>query len=476
MKTLTAEPTSPSELNPTGVDYPAVHRRLRRGYERGDLRERSGRSAALKALRRAIQIHEERLFEALAADFGKPSFEAYTTEIGYCYQEIEHALSKLDTWMRTRRVGVSPFLWPTRAKSFYLPKGVVLIVAPWNYPVNLTLGPLVAALAAGCHVALKPAEDTPSTSAVIEAICRTAFAKTQVSVVQGPGAEVVPAIMDAGRFDHVFYTGSTRVGRIIGERCGRELVPCTLELGGKSPAIVMADADLGVAADRLVWGKCINAGQTCVAPDYVLVQREAANGLVDALSAKLEAAYGKDAETSADFARIINDHHWRRLRKLIDVSNVVHGGQHEASTRYIAPTVVTDVSLDSPLLQEEIFGPILPIIPVEDFDDAKAIMGLHPNPLAAYCFTESSEIERRFERELSFGGGCINDTVIHLGIPSLPFGGVQTSGLGRYHGDEGFRTFSNQKSIASTSTRINLPLRYAPYRASLLSAVRKILG
>ena len=458
------------------ADYAAVHRRLRTGFERGELRSERARRKALKALRAAVQAHEDALFAALSADFGKPPFEAYTSEIGFCYQDIDHTLAHLNRWMRPRRASVSPLLWPTSGKSFHLPKGVVLVIAPWNYPVNLSLAPLIAAISAGCHVVLKPAEDTPHTSTVIQQICEAAFAKTQVAVVQGAGSEVVPALMDAGRFDHVFYTGSTRVGREIGARCGGELIPCTLELGGKSPAIVAADADLDVACDRIVWGKFLNVGQTCVAPDYVLVERSVEQPFLRRLTAKILAAYGEDPQRSPDLARIINDRHFDRLSGLLDASTIAHGGQRDAATRFIAPTVLTEVAIDSPLLREEIFGPLLPVIAVSDFDEAKSIIGLHPNPLAAYCFTESADTERRFVNEIDFGGGCINDTVLHLGIPDLPFGGVQESGLGRYHGEAGFRTFSNQKSVARTSTLINLPLRYAPYRDVMLRAVRTILG
>ena len=474
--TALAAPPSTAPIAALKPDYEFVHRRLRDGFDRGELRSERDRRHALKALRHAIERHETDLFEALATDFGKPPFEAYTSEIGFCYQDIDHTLSHLGKWMRPRRASVSPLLWPTTAKSYHLPKGVVLVVAPWNYPVNLSLAPLVAAVAAGCHVVLKPAEDTPHTSRVIERICEAAFAKTQVTVVQGAGGEVVPALMDAGRFDHVFYTGSTRIGRELGARCGRELIPCTLELGGKSPAIVMADADLDVACDRIVWGKFLNVGQTCVAPDYVLVERPVEGAFLRKLQEKIRAAYGKDPQRSPDLARVINDKHFRRLLSLLESATVAHGGQHDADTRFIAPTVLTDVSLDSPLLREEIFGPLLPVIPVDDFEEAKSIISLHPNPLAAYCFTERAETERRFIREIDFGGGCINDTVLHLGIPDLPFGGVQQSGIGRYHGEAGFRTFSNQKSIARTSTLINLPLRYAPYREVMLKAVKTLLG
>ncbi len=460
----------------TPEDLQEVHRRLRRSFESGALSEISQRRSALKSLKASIKRHEPQLFEALASDFGKPPFEAYTSEIGFCYQEIDHTLTHLSSWAKPKSVGVSAMLWPTTARSYYLPKGVALVIAPWNYPVNLSLAPLIAAVAAGCHVVLKPAEDTPFTSAVIEDICLEAFDADVVTVVQGAGAEVVPALMDAGRFDHVFYTGSTRVGREIGGRCGEALIPCTLELGGKSPALVMADADLSVACDRIIWGKFLNAGQTCVAPDYVLVERSVEDAFLRKLKEKLIAAYGEDPQSSPDLARIVNQKHFERLRELLGAATIYAGGEHDASERYVAPTVLTNVALDSDLMHEEIFGPLLPVIAVDDFEDAKQLIRLHPNPLAAYCFTASDETAERFVTEVSFGGGCINDTVIHLGIPSLPFGGVQQSGLGRYHAEEGFRTFSNQKSVASTSTWINLPLRYAPYSDLLLQGVKRLLG
>ncbi len=453
-----------------------IHRRLRAAFDEGRQRPYEARRLALRALRKAIAAHEAELFAALAEDFGKPAFEAYTSEIGFCYQEIDHALAHLRKWMKPRSVGVNKILWPTTAKSHHVPKGVVLVIVPWNYPVNLSFAPLVAALAAGCHVVLKPAEDTPATSAVIEDICRAAFDPGVVTVVQGAGSEVVPALMGAGRFDHVFYTGSTEVGREIGERCGRALIPCTLELGGKSPAIVMADADLSVACDRIVWGKFLNAGQTCVAPDYVLVEQSIEGAFLRKLTEKIEAAYGPNPQASPDLARIVNRKHFERLRDLLGAGTVVCGGQYDAGERYVAPTVMTKVALDSDLMQAEIFGPLLPVIAVDSFEDAKQIIGLHPNPLAAYLFSASRTLADRFVAEIPFGGGCVNDTVIHLGIPGLPFGGVQHSGLGRYHANEGFKAFSNQKSIAATSTWINLPVKYAPYSDLLLRGVKRVLG
>ena len=453
-----------------------LHEDLRQGFINGELATGVQRKAALRALRTTIKQHEEELLEALRLDLGKPPVEAYASEIGFCYQEIDHAIASIDRWMRPRNVDVSMLMWPTSARSYHFPKGVVLIVSPWNYPFHLALAPLIAALSAGCHAVVKLAEEAPHSSAVVRSICEAAFAKTQVAVVEGDGATVVPALMAAGRFDHVFYTGSTRVGREIGRACGEELIPCTLELGGKSPALVLADARLNVAADRILWGKMYNAGQTCVAPDYVLVERSVYESFVDLLRDKIVASFGKSPIESADFARIVNRKHFERLRSLLVEGRILHGGESDAERRFIGPTLLTDVDVHGPLMTEEIFGPLLPIIPVDGFAEAKSIIARNPNPLAAYCFTESEEAADRFISEVSFGGGCINDCLLHLNIPDLPFGGVQQSGLGRYHGDAGFLTFSNQRSIARTSTLINLRMKYAPYHASTLKALRRFLG
>ncbi len=460
----------------SATEAKAVHDRLRAGFETGLYRSVPARRKSLQQLRKQLKAREAELLDALAQDLGKPAFEAYTSEIGFCFQEIDHALDHLQEWAQPQAVDVGLALWPTTASSYYIPKGVVLIIAPWNYPLNLTLGPLVAAVAAGCSVLMKPAEDTPATSAVIGELMKAAFDEQHVATVQGPGAEVVPMLMEAARFDHVFYTGSTRVGRILGKQCAEALIPCTLELGGKSPAIVLADAKLNTTIERLVWGKCFNVGQTCVAPDYVLVEESVYTEFLRKLTERLDKAYGSDPQASPDLARIINEQHFDRLTALIAQANVIYGGQFDRSDRFIAPTVVTEVDLDGPLMQEEIFGPILPVIPVADWAEAKQIVNRHPNPLASYLFTTSKKAERRWREELNFGGGCVNDCVIHLGIPALPFGGVQQSGIGRYHGDEGFKTFSNQKSIARTSARINVGTRFAPYKRIYLKAVKWLLG
>lgn len=453
-----------------------IHRELRRGFDGGAHRPVAARRAALQRLRSAVERYEDELTEALLADLNKPPFESYTSEIGFVYQDIDHTLAHLDAWTRARKVSVGVALFPTRAQVFRDPKGVALVIAPWNYPFNLAMAPLVSAVAAGCCVALKPGEDTPHTARVIEAIVTEAFAPDHVRVVQGPGAQVVPTLMAAGRFDHVFYTGSTGVGREIGERCGRDLIPCTLELGGKSPAIVFADAALDATVDRIVWGKCYNLGQTCVAPDYVLVQDEIYDEFLARLRRGILEAYGEDPQESPDLARVINDKHFGRLRDLLAAATVYHGGQHDASDRFVAPSILTDVELDGPLMTDEIFGPLLPVLRFDDWEEAKSIVALNPDPLAAYAFTQSDATAERFVAELRFGGGCINDTVIHLGIAGAPFGGVGTSGHGRYHGEAGIRAFTYEKTVARTSGIINLPTRYAPYRTSFLRAVKWLLG
>ncbi len=453
-------------------DAKSIHEELRSYFEQGNMRKVDARKKALKKLREVIKKYEERLTEALAHDLNKPAFESFTSEIGFAYQDISHTLENVDSWARPSEKEVGVALWPSSAESTFFPKGVVLIVSPWNYPFNLAIAPLVAAIAAGCCVVLKPAEDTPAVSQLIGEIIAEAFDDKHVRIVQGAGSNVVGTLMDSGRFDHVFYTGSTRVGRILGERCGRELISCTLELGGKSPAIVMDDASLKVTADRLVWGKCFNAGQTCVAPDYLLVQRDVFTDTVSALKQALVSAYGENPRESPDFARIVNEQHFERLHELSGSGELLHGGESDKASKYISPTLVKVTDLDGPLMRSEIFGPILPIIEFDTWSDAKAIIARNPNPLAAYMFTESTSNANRFIEEITFGGGCINDTIIHLGVPDLPFGGVGQSGWGRYHSKEGFKAFSNQRSIVRSTTKLNIPTRYAPYKQAFMKAAK----
>lgn len=452
-----------------------IHQELRSFFEDGNTRSVDFRKKALNKLRKVIKNYEKQLTEALAIDLGKPAFESYTSEIGFAYQDISHTLAKIDRWARPSEVEVGVALWPSSAQTSFHPKGVVLIVSPWNYPFNLAIAPLVAAIAAGCCVVLKPAEDTPATSSLIEEIVEKAFDKNHVRVVQGAGSKVVSTLMDAGRFDHLFYTGSTAVGRILGERCGRELISCTLELGGKSPALVFEDASLKATSDRIVWGKCFNAGQTCVAPDYLLVHQSIFDETVAELKKAFISAYTASPKDSPDYARIINDHHFDRLVDLLQSADILFGGDHDKAQRYIAPTLVHLKDLSCELMESEIFGPILPIITFSSWEEAKAIIAKNPNPLAGYIFTESTSKADRFIEEVTFGGGCVNDTIIHLGVPMLPFGGVGQSGWGRYHSDEGFKSFSNQRSIVKSTTKVNLPTRYAPYKQALLRAVKWII-
>ena len=452
-----------------------IHEELKGYFEQGNTLGVDSRKKALNKLRVVIKRHEQRLTEALAHDLNKPAFESFTSEIGFAYQDISHTLNKIDAWSRPSQKEVGVALWPSSAESAFFPKGVVLIVSPWNYPFNLAIAPLVAAIAAGCCVVLKPAEDTPAVSQLIGEIIAEVFDDKHVRVVQGAGSKVVGTLMDAGRFDHVFYTGSTRVGRILGERCGRELISTTLELGGKSPAIVMDDASLKVTADRLVWGKCFNAGQTCVAPDYLLVHSNVFAATVSSLKQSLVAAYGENPKESPDFARIVNEHHFGRLNELLSSGEILHGGVSDKDSKYISPTLIKITDLNSPLMESEIFGPILPIIEFDSWKEAKAIIARNPDPLAAYMFTESNKNANRFVREITFGGGCINDTIIHLGVPDLPFGGVGQSGWGRYHSDEGFKAFSNQRSIVRSTTKVNIPTRYAPYKQPFLRAAKWLI-
>jgi len=331
-------------------------------FQSGSTRSYAFRKKQLQQLRKSLKAHEAEIQEALHNDFRKPAFETFASEVGVLYKEISHTLSHLKEWMRPESVPTGLVNFPSSGKIHYEPKGVALIIAPWNYPINLAFAPLIGAIAAGCCAVVKPSEETPHTAAVIEKIVQEAFPENYIRVVQGEGAEVVPKLMETVRFDHVFFTGSTTVGRIIAKQAAEKLIPTTLELGGKSPAIVMQDADLKATARRICFGKFLNAGQTCVAPDYLLVENAVKEKLVQELQNCITNFYGENPQDSPDFARIVNDKHFQRIASYLDQGDLIQGGQFDAHERFIAPTLLENVSMDDPIMQEEIFGPILPIL------------------------------------------------------------------------------------------------------------------
>ena len=457
-----------------GVSSPAATvARLRKTFATGRTRDIAWRRAQLQALRRLCLEGEPQLVAALQADFSKPPFDTKIAETRAVAREIDHTLPRLARWMRGRRAGVPWALWPGSARIVPEPLGVALVIAPWNYPIQLLLAPLVGVLAAGNCAVLKPSELTPHTSGALNDLVPRYLDNDAVAVVTG-GAEASTALL-AERFDHIFFTGGARVGRVVMEAAAKHLTPVALELGGKSPCVVAADADLKIAAERIVWGKFLNAGQTCVAPDYVLVERTRHDAFIDALRATIARFFGPDPKTSPDFARIVSEQHAERLAGYLDGGRVVIGGEVDLSSRYIAPTVLADVRADAPVMREEIFGPILPVVAVESVEEAIGFINARDKPLALYLFTGDAGVRERVIGRTSSGGVVVNDVVVHLSVPDLPFGGVGTSGFGRYHGQAGFETFSNLKGVLARRLWPEPPLRLPPHSETKLRWIDRLM-
>lgn len=415
----------------------------------------------LKQLRQALKEYEPQLLAALREDLGKPEFEGYETELGILYEEMNYTLKHLKSWARPKHVYTPVVNFPSGSTVYTEPLGVVLIMSPWNYPLQLTVAPLIAAIAAGDCAVVKPSRYSGATSAVLEKMITRYFDPEYLSVFQG-GSQVNTALLEL-KYDHIFFTGSPKVGRIVMEAAAKNLTPVTLELGGKSPCIVDETADVPLAARRIAWGKLINAGQTCVAPDYLLIHESRQQEFVREFTAAVRAFYGEDPLHNPEFCKIINEKHFERLRGLLRGETAALGGGTESELRKIEPTLLSGVSPESPVMQEEIFGPILPVLTFCTFSEAADFVKKRPKPLALYLFTRDAQREQRVLNEVSFGGGCVNDVVVHLSNPHMAFGGVGESGMGGYHGKAGFLTFSHQKSVLKKSLRLDLPVRYAPY-------------
>ena len=457
------------------LDAAELVRRLRSTFDSGLTRPEAWRRSQLAQLRRLLVESEEELLAALRADLGKSATEAYTTEIGFVLGEITHVEKHLSSWMGPSRVRLPLKLRPGRASIVSEPLGVALVIAPWNYPVHLLLAPMVAALAAGNCVVGKPSEVTPNVSAALARLVPRYLDARAVAIVEG-GVDETTALLGE-RWDHVFYTGNGRVGRVVMSAAARHLTPVTLELGGKSPAIVDRTADIRVAARRIAWGKFVNAGQTCVAPDHVLVHRDVESRLVDELVKAVRDFYGDDPSTSADYGRVVDDRHWRRLRGLLDAggyASVACGGGGDEATRYLAPTILAGVERDAAVMGEEIFGPILPVLAVDDTEDAIEFVRSGDKPLALYVFGDEAVAERVLE-STSSGGACVNATLLHLAVPELPFGGVGESGSGAYHGRTGFDTFSHRKSVLQRPTRPDPSVMYPPYSRLKARLLRRFM-
>jgi aldehyde dehydrogenase (NAD+) len=427
------------------VDIPPVVAGLRTAYEAGITRPLQWRREQLRALRRLLVEHAPEFDLALNEDLGKPPAEARLAETGFLIREIDHTLRHLKRWLAPRRAGVPMFLQPASARIVPEPLGVVLVIAPWNYPLQLALAPLIGALAAGNAALVKPSELALSTSVLLARLLPKYLDPRAVAVIEG-GAEETTVLLEQ-RFDHIFYTGNGRVGRVVMAAAAKNLTPVTLELGGKSPVWVDDSIDIEAAARRIAWAKFMNCGQTCVAPDYVLATPAVADRLSPALARAIVELYGADPWSSHDYGRIINARHFKRLATLLDEGRVVAGGQTDATQRYIAPTVLDYVAPDAFVMRDEIFGPILPIVRVPGLDAALAHIRKGDKPLALYAFTNDADARERIENETSSGAICFNVAMVHLGAPDLPFGGVGESGMGAYHGRRSVEIFSHFKPV-----------------------------
>lgn len=436
---------------------------LRHVYATGRTRSLAWRRAQLDGVVAMGRECETEIFDALRADLGKPAFETYASEIAATRDTAVHTRRHLRRWMRARRVPVNLVNQPGRARVVPEPKGVVLIVAPWNYPYQLVLSPLVAAVAAGNCAVVKPSELAPATAALLARRLPQYLDPEAVRVIEG-GAEV-SATLVAQPFDHILFTGSTAVGRKVMEAASHSLTPVTLELGGKSPVILARDADVDTAARRVAWGKCLNAGQTCIAPDYVLAERGMAAPFIRAFALHTHRFLGDDPQANPDYTRIVNRRHFDRLAGMLAEGEVVVGGGHDAEALFLEPTVLTALPQGAAAMDEEIFGPILPVIEVDDLSAALAFVNARPKPLALYLFTKDRATARRVIAETSSGSVAVNDVVMQVIAPALRFGGIGASGMGAYHGQAGFDTFSHLKPVLTKAIHGEVPLRYPPYTA-----------
>jgi aldehyde dehydrogenase (NAD+) len=436
-------------------------------FQEGHTRSYAFRKKQLVQLKQAIRQYEPRLLEALHQDLHKSAEEAFSTEIGLVYAEIGYLLKHLRTWMQPAGSSSPLALFPSSGKIVREPWGVSLIVAPWNYPFQLLVAPLAGAIAGGNCVVLKPSELAPATAQVMEEMVTAFFDQNYIRVIQGEGAAVAPALLQTWRFDHIFFTGSVPVGKSVALLAAEQLIPVTLELGGKSPCIVDAEVHLKTAAARITWGKFTNAGQTCVAPDYLLVHESRYAALLEEMQQHIRRFYGSDPRQSPDYGRIINQRRFDHLVSFLAQGKVVSGGVTERDSLYISPTIMEQVHPAQPLMQEEVFGPILPVFTYREKEEVLQFISQHSHPLSLYVFSSNKATQQYYTSRLSFGGGCINNTLVHLADPGLPFGGVGSSGMGQYHGRYSFDTFTRPKALLRTGTWIDPAIKYPPYAGKM---------
>ena len=444
-------------------------------FESGATLSLNSRKDALKRIKLLIEDHKSEILEALKTDLQKPVYEAYVSEIGFLLQEVNLALRKLKKWTKVRRVDTGILAMPSRSKIIPQPLGVCLIIAPWNYPFHLVIAPLIAALAAGNTAIVKPAEHTPATGELLKRLLERYFESKLVKVVLGDGSRLVPEMMDNFRFDHIFFTGSSAIGRVIAKQAAEKLVPVTLELGGKNPCIIDRSANIKIAAQRVLWAKLLNAGQTCIAPDYLLVHRDISEQFQAALTKTLKDFYPEGAMKDENYTGIVDLKHLHRLVGLIKGANVIYGGAYDEQQLRMEPCIVTLESTDNPLMNEEIFGPILPVLEFSDITEAQAIVLKNPHPLSAYYFGNNRGNEKIFTERIQAGSMAINNAVVQFVNSNLPFGGVGNSGYGSYHGYYGFRTFSQMKPVMKSSSWPDPRMKYPPYSKSVLKLVQRLM-
>lgn len=454
------------------TDIESIIANQRSFFASGRTRSISFRQQQLRILRNAIAQNEKRILSALHADLKKSEYEGYLTEVGIIYDEIRYITKHTPRWARPRRVKTPIYHFPAKSMIYPEPYGVVLIISPWNYPFQLALSPLIGAISAGNCAVIKPSEYSPHTSELLCEIIAAHFRADYITVVTGE-AETSRALLKQ-KLDYIFFTGSPEIGRRVMESAAGHLTPVTLELGGKSPCIVAEDADLDSAAKRIVSGKFINAGQTCIAPDYLLAHHSIRDALTRRMGEVISDFYGRNPQDSPDYPRIINKRHFDRLAGLLEETDIAVGGQTDRDELYFAPTIVNAEFRDHPLMEEEIFGPILPVLSYDTADYAIDSIRSLPRPLALYLFTRNKHLQKRILNEISFGGGCINDTLIHIATPYLPFGGIGQSGMGNYHGKASFDTFCHEKSILKNLSPFENPFRLPPYK-NMLKWLKKVL-
>ncbi|MFM7124356.1 MAG: aldehyde dehydrogenase family protein [Actinomycetes bacterium] len=445
----------------------------RSAFQSGITRPLSWRKAQLEAMIRMIEEHQDEFSAALKTDLGRGVEEAWMYDLGFTITEVKLMLKNLKKWTSARKVPTPIVSKPGSSRRIPEPLGTVLVIAPWNYPVQLLLVPAAGAIAAGNAVVMKPSEVSSATSAVLAKFVPQYLDKQAIVVVEGGVQETTELL--AQKFEHIFYTGNGTVGRVVMRAAAENLTPVTLELGGKSPTIVDASANIDVAARRIAWAKYVNAGQTCVAPDYVLVHKSVSDNLVKAIGESVSEFYGADPRTSKDYARVVSPRHFTRLKAMMSSGTVAVGGQTEESERYIAPTVLVNVDKSSPVMQEEIFGPILPIIEIDSIDEALSFVNSRQHPLALYVFAEDSKVNEKVVANTTSGGVTVNGTIFHMTGPFLPFGGVGESGMGAYHGQAGVDVFQHLKPVLKRSTKLDAPLAYPPYTARKFSILKKFL-